>query len=127
VYGFKHPAGGKTGTTNEWTDAWFVGFSKQMVTGVWVGLDQPALSLGTGQTGARAALPIWAQFMKAAHDLLEFPPVEFERPAGIVEIDICDTTKKRASPYCPTRFTELFNQKYQLPELCPMHSGVSRR
>ncbi|MBU1653200.1 PBP1A family penicillin-binding protein, partial [bacterium] len=69
-YGFKRPAAGKTGTTNDYTDAWFVGFTPQLVAGVWVGLDDPAVSLGHGESGATAALPIWAAFMKTAYDTL---------------------------------------------------------
>jgi len=60
-----HPLGGKTGTTNNFTDAWFVGFSPSVTCGVWVGYDNEQ-SLGEGETGARAALPIWTEFMKAA-------------------------------------------------------------
>jgi penicillin-binding protein 1A len=59
------PVAGKTGTTNEWSDAWFIGFSPSLTCGVWVGFDDKRLSLGKGETGARAALPIWADFMQA--------------------------------------------------------------
>ena len=61
----KHPLGGKTGTTNDYTDAWFVGFSPSVTTGVWIGFDDRQ-SLGEKETGARAALPMWMDFMKAA-------------------------------------------------------------
>jgi penicillin-binding protein 1A len=61
----KYPLGGKTGTTNDYTDAWFVGFSPAMTCGVWMGYDEKR-SLGTGETGAHAALPIWMDFMKVA-------------------------------------------------------------
>ncbi|MHB1022829.1 MAG: penicillin-binding protein 1A [Acidobacteriaceae bacterium] len=60
-----HPLGGKTGTTNDFTNAWFIGFSPSVTCGVWVGYDEPK-SLGNRETGARAALPIWVDFMKAA-------------------------------------------------------------
>lgn len=73
------PVGGKTGTTNKYTDAWFLGFTPSLTAGVWVGYDDPALSLGRGETGARAALPIWLQFMKevlAGKPVEEFPNVE---------------------------------------------------
>lgn len=65
VAALHHPLGGKTGTTNNFTDAWFVGFSPSTTCGVWVGYDSRE-SLGEGETGARAALPIWTEFMKAA-------------------------------------------------------------
>jgi penicillin-binding protein 1A len=61
----KHPLGGKTGTTNDYTDAWFIGFSPSVTCGVWVGYDSRQ-SLGEKETGAVAALPIWADFMRAA-------------------------------------------------------------
>jgi penicillin-binding protein 1A len=67
------PLGGKTGTTNEFSDAWFMGFSPSLTTGVWVGYDDNAISLGNKETGARAALPMWMEEMKVA---LEGKPVE---------------------------------------------------
>jgi penicillin-binding protein 1A len=67
------PLGGKTGTTNKFSDAWFIGFSPSLTTGVWVGYDDNAISLGNKETGAQAALPIWIELMKAA---LEGVPVE---------------------------------------------------
>lgn len=62
------PAAGKTGTTNDFTDAWFMGFTPQLTAGVWVGYDDKQISLGKKETGARAALPVWLEFMKAAMD-----------------------------------------------------------
>jgi penicillin-binding protein 1A len=61
----KHPLGGKTGTTNDFTDAWFIGFSPSITCGVWVGFDEKK-SLGAKETGAKAALPIWMDYMKVA-------------------------------------------------------------
>jgi penicillin-binding protein 1A len=61
----KHPLGGKTGTTNDYTDAWFIGFSPSVTTGVWIGFDNRE-TLGDKETGAKAALPMWMDFMKAA-------------------------------------------------------------
>jgi len=78
--GLKLPLGGKTGTTNDFTDAWFVGFSPAMTAGVWVGFDEKK-SLGPRETGARAALPIWMQFMSAA--LAGRDPGEFQPPLGL--------------------------------------------
>lgn len=60
------PAAGKTGTTNDYSDAWFMGFTPSMTAGVWVGFDDKRNSLGKGETGARAALPIWLEFMQTA-------------------------------------------------------------
>src|SRR5436309_3695667 len=63
--GMKYPLAGKTGTTNDFTDAWFIGFSPSMTCGVWVGFDEKK-SLGNKESGSRAALPIWKEFMKIA-------------------------------------------------------------
>jgi penicillin-binding protein 1A len=74
------PLAGKTGTTNEQNDAWFIGFSPEIVTGVWVGFDQKKM-LGDKETGGRAALPIWIGYMNAA--LAERPATDFPMPQGI--------------------------------------------
>jgi len=89
----KYPLAGKTGTTNDFTDAWFIGFSPTMTTGVWVGYDEKK-SLGAKETGARAALPIWMDFMKVAlagKDPGEFlPPPELPAPVAR-RVDTPDT------------------------------------
>ena len=77
----KHaPLAGKTGTTNDYTDAWFVGFSPKLTTAVWVGRDNHK-SLGKKEAGSRAALPIWIDFMEEA--LTKYPGGSFKRPPGI--------------------------------------------
>jgi penicillin-binding protein 1A len=91
--GLGRPVAGKTGTTDNYTDAWFVGFSPHLVVGVWVGFDQQQ-RLGKDETGARAALPIWAEFMKQA--LEEEPADRFVRPAQLVEVPIDPLTGLRA-------------------------------
>jgi penicillin-binding protein 1A len=73
----KYPLAGKTGTTNNFTDAWFVGFSPSITCGVWIGYDEKKF-LGAKESGARAALPIWMDFMKAA--LAGKDPGEFQPP-----------------------------------------------
>ena len=85
--GMKYPLAGKTGTTNDFTDAWFVGFSPSTTCGVWVGYDEKK-SLGNKETGSRAALPIWMNFMKvalAAKDPGQFqpPPASVSSPAKV--------------------------------------------
>src|SRR5439155_26523528 len=75
AFGVRGAVGGKTGTTDDYHDAWFVGFSTSVVAGVWVGFDQPA-SIGREAYGARVALPIWAEFMKRVAPTL--PPGEFK-------------------------------------------------
>ena len=84
----KLPLGGKTGTTNDFTDAWFVGFSPSMTSGVWIGYDEKK-SLGAKETGARAALPIWMNFMKVA--LAGREPGEFQPPPATAAAQKVDT------------------------------------
>ncbi len=122
-YGFFRPAGGKTGTTNNFTDAWFIGFTPQIVAGVWVGMDDPAVSLGPGQAGAVAALPIWAPFMKMAHDTLNLPIEDFRIPPGVVHVEICNDTKKIATEFCPNIVKEVFERKTAPTEKCTKHRG----
>jgi penicillin-binding protein 1A len=74
----KHAFGGKTGTTNGFTDAWFLGFSPSVTCGTWIGFDNPSQSLGDKETGAKAALPIWMDFMKVA--VADKPNEQFARP-----------------------------------------------
>jgi penicillin-binding protein 1A len=88
------PLGGKTGTTNGYFDAWFIGYSTQVATGVWVGNDAET-SLGRGEVGTRAALPIWIEYMKSAHN--ELPAENFPVPEGIVFANIDNDTGKLAS------------------------------
>jgi penicillin-binding protein 1A len=123
VYKFMHPAGAKTGTTNEYTDAWYITFTPELVAGVWVGLDDPAMSLGPRQSGAVAALPITAPFMKTAVDTLHIPPTLFERPPGIVNVEVCLETQKLATEYCPTVISDICDVRYLPRETCDVHTG----
>lgn len=125
-YKFYISAGGKTGTTNDFTDAWFVGFTPHLVAGVWVGFDDHSLTLGNGMAGAIAALPFWGQFMKTAYDSLNFPPANFKEAANVFKIKICKETKKLPTPYCPETIEELFNVKYKPTETCDVHVGPKR-
>ena len=75
------PLAGKTGTTNDFQDAWFMGFSPYLLTGCYIGFDQPK-PMGKGETGGRAALPIWLGYRKVVEN--DYPPEDFARPAGIV-------------------------------------------
>ena len=119
-YNFYHPAGGKTGTTQNWTDAWFVGFSKQIAAGVWMGVDDPRVSLGEGQDGSKAALPAWASFMAKAHDTLGYRRVNFDRPDGVIDYTICSTTKDRPTNLCPTE-KEIFIKGTEPSQVCKTH------
>ncbi len=101
------PSAGKTGTTQDYTDAWFIGFTPQITSGVWVGYDDKQISLGKKETGARAALPIWMQFMKNA--LEGQPEVEFANVVPLeqqaneheVHVDTPDTAPTEDEPRAP--------------------------
>jgi penicillin-binding protein 1A len=120
---FYEVAGGKTGTTNDHTDAWFVGFTPHLASGVWVGFDDPSLTLGPGETGATSALPFWATFMKSVYDSLDFPPKKFAESPNVVKIKICKSSKKLITNYCPEVVEELFNLKFVPTEVCDEHEG----
>lgn len=93
--GLKRKVGGKTGTTNDFVDAWFVGFSPEVVTGVWTGFDNPR-TLGKGEVGSRAALPAWNDYMAAA--LERYKQDDFVVPKGIVFVRIDPKTGALAGP-----------------------------
>ena len=114
--GFALDAAGKSGTTNDLRDAWFVGFTPELLTVVWVGFDdnQPL-----GLSGSTAALPIWTEFMKAA--LAGHPNASFEVPEDIVFVDIDHDTGKLATPNCPRVFGESFIAGTEPIEFCPLH------
>jgi len=86
---FDQPTAGKTGTTQNWADAWTLGFTPYYTTAIWFGFDRGGTnSLGVNQTGAVTSGPVWAQYMKEIHDGL--PPREFVRPEGIVEVTVTE-------------------------------------
>ncbi|MFH1760671.1 MAG: PBP1A family penicillin-binding protein [bacterium] len=101
--------GGKTGTTNDYSDAWFIGFTKQLTTSVWVGTDT-RFSIGEGRSGAIAALPVWANFMVTIHDSLEprLPEESFVRPEGIITATICKQSHQSVNSTCPDHYEEVF-------------------
>lgn len=119
-YKFNRPAAGKTGTTQGWSDAWFVGFTPQIAAGCWFGVDDFKVPLGPGQDGSRAALPAWARFMKAAHDTLGLPVEKFAKPTGIEDNEICSVTKKLPLPACPVE-TEIFKSGTEPTQKCKVH------
>jgi 1A family penicillin-binding protein len=118
--GITFPVAGKTGTTNEFKDAWFVGFSSSLVVGVWVGMDQPK-SIGRDAYGSRYAAPIWADFMRrAARTRL---PAAFDEPGGLQEVTLCRISYQRPVEGCPT-YTEYLKPGDAAPtRLCTIHQG----
>jgi penicillin-binding protein 1B len=114
--GFKLEAAGKTGTTNDLRDAWFVGFTPELLTVVWVGFDdnQPV-----GLSGAQAALPIWTPFMMRA--LAGRTTMPFEVPEGVTFASICTASGKLAAAHCPTTISEAFVAGTEPMEQCLLH------
>jgi penicillin-binding protein 1A len=118
--GVNFPAGGKTGTTDDFKDAWFVGFSSSIVAGVWVGLDQPA-PIGPDGYGARYALPIWSEFMRDAARVSA--PGSFAVPEGVRETRLCRVSHLLATEGCPA-YLEYFKERDVLPAgPCGIHGG----
>ena len=118
--GIRGPVGGKTGTTSENRDAWFVGFNSSVVVGIWVGFDQPQ-KIFEGASGSRVALPIWADFMRRTARRL--PAAAFEPPDQLRREHICLLSYRRALDGCPT-YVEYFKDGDDVPsQLCPIHKG----
>ena len=118
--GFTKTGAGKTGTTNDNTDAWFCGFTPSFCGGVWVGFNEP-ISMRRGATGARMALPIWASFMgKITNERGEEP---FIRPPGIEEKIVCLETGMLATSSCDSLATEVFLPGSYPQALCDKHGG----
>ena len=133
--GFRLPAAGKTGTTNDFNDAWFIGYTPTLVTGVWVGFDQPRTILPRG-FAADVAVPMWAAYMKAATKDAE--PDWFTPPPGVVSTRVCRVSGQLASDGCngvdvvnddgvierrSMVYTEYFARGTAPTVTCEIHSG----
>jgi penicillin-binding protein 1B len=115
-WGFTRPAAGKTGTTNDFKDAWFVGYTPDILAVVWVGFDNQSK---LGLSGAQAALPIWTDFMKRATE--GTPVTDFTPPSGIKIVDIDPLSGHPATPNCPQVIREAFFEGEEPPGTCPLH------
>ena len=123
-YHFVRRAAGKTGTTDNYSDAWFIGFTPDLVCGIWVGFDEMK-RITEGGTGARVALPAWAEFMKAAQK--GKPVLEFQEPERITHARICTKTGLLATDACPNTRDEVFVEGTEPAEFCGMHKlGIDR-
>ena len=135
--GFRLPAAGKTGTTNDYLDAWFIGFTPKLAAGVWIGFDQPRTIVANGYA-ADIAVPMWGRFMKAATK--GHKPEWFSRPRGIIGVDVCRISGRLPADGCgavdvvkddgtiETRsmvYTEYFVRGTQPADECPLHPGRS--
>jgi penicillin-binding protein 1A len=126
---FSLPAAGKTGTTNDYGDAWFEGFTPHLAAGVWVGFDDNRIKFGSADgQGGRAAAPIFGRFMRYTYDDPEIGLQldYFKEPEGIITDTICVDTKKKAREFCPEKTTEIFNSKYPIGQ-CDVHTSPSWR
>jgi penicillin-binding protein 1A len=135
--GFMLPAAGKTGTTNDYVDAWFVGFTPKLVTGVWIGFDQPKTIIRNGYAG-EIAVPLWGSFMKVA--TRDDKPEWIPRPGSVTTANVCRISGKLPNGGCDhvdvinrdgaieTRsmiYTEYFVKGTQPIEVCPLHESRS--
>lgn len=120
--GFTAPAGGKTGTTNDGNDVWYIGFTPDLVTGIWIGFDQPKKIKANAQGGILAA-PAWTAMMKEIYDRRPVPPA-WPRPEGLAALDIDRSTGYKATPFCPKdeHYIESFVPGTEPAQFCPVHS-----
>lgn len=115
------PAAAKTGTTTDWRDNWTLGYTPELVAGVWVGNADSEPMYGI--TGVSGAGPIWHDFMEQMHE--GQPPREFERPEGIVKLEVCSLSGLVPSADCPHMRVELFVSGREPTEMCAMHQRIA--
>lgn len=117
--GFELPAAGKTGTTDNFTDAWFIGFIPGLTTGVWVGYDYPK-RIGNHASGAGVALPMWVDFMESIAD--STVNYKFTQPDGVVHRYVCVESGQLATQRCPEVREEVFKRSNAPSRRCKLHS-----
>lgn len=113
---FTRMGAGKTGTSNDWKDAWFVGYTPELATGIWIGFDSFKYSLGNNQVGGRIAAPIWGKYMVEA--LKTIKPTWYKKPNNIVNVNICTVSGKLPSASCYSIKSELFIRDKIPNEIC---------
>ncbi len=121
--GFTYPAAGKTGTTDTYTDAWFIGYTTDLVAGVWVGYDLPTPIMQHNAGGGRIAAPAWTTFMRDVYDRRS-PPADWERPDSLVTREVDWSNGYIATPFCPqtVRHWDWFYPGTEPTQSCPVHS-----
>jgi len=115
------PAAGKTGTTNDFVDAWFIGFTPNLVTAVYIGNDDRK-TLGNKMTGGVAAAPVWAKFMKNA--LKNTEKKDFLQPDNIIKISVCKESGLLATDSCPKTLTGAFIKGTEPTSYCTIHQKI---
>jgi penicillin-binding protein 1A len=121
--GFTYPAAGKTGTTDTYTDAWFIGYTTDLVAGVWVGYDLPTPIMQHNAGGGRIAAPAWTTFMRDVYDR-RTPPADWERPDSLITREVDWSNGYIATPFCPqtVRHWDWFYPGTEPTQSCPVHS-----
>ena len=117
--GFTLPAAGKTGTTNDYVDAWFIGYTPHLATGVWIGFDKPKTIIANGFAG-ELAVPLWARFMKTA--TAADKPDTFAVPDGVTAVAVCRLSGQLPGPACDRVVTEYFVRGTAPTQMCQQHS-----
>ena len=121
--GFTLPAAGKTGTTDDYTDAWFIGYTPELVAGVWIGYDLQQRILEHNAGGGRITAPAWTAFMRDVYDRRP-APADWVRPDSLVTREVDQTNGYLASPYCPleVRHWDWFYPGTEPTQVCPVHA-----
>lgn len=119
--GIDFPCAGKTGTTSDYRDSWFVGYTTDLVVLAWIGYDD---NKATGLSGASGAMRIWAHFMREIRPFIN--PQPFYPPSGVIKVEICEASGALATPYCPSTREEYFIKGTEPSTQCPLHgSGLN--
>jgi len=120
--GFTVPSAGKTGTTDDYTDAWYIGFTPELVTGIWVGYDAPQ-RLMNNAGGGRIVAPAWTAFMRDVYDRRP-PPADWPQPDSLITREVDWSNGYLASPYCPldVRHWDWFYPGTEPTQFCPVHT-----
>ena len=125
--GFNHATGGKTGTTNDYTDAWYIGFTRKYTAGIWIGIDDHS-TMGPGHTGADDAVPVWIDLMRFAER--DRRPVDFlrdfPRPAGILDLKVCSISGLLAQPFCTETTQDFYIAGHEPTEACTLEQHAKK-
>jgi len=114
---------GKTGTTNNWKDAWFLGFTSDLSTGLWIGYDKLGLSLGIGQAAGGIAAPVWGNYMREA--LKNEPVSDLPVYAALKEMTVCSNSGLLPGPSCKSTMSEVFIPEFAPDTICSTCSNLN--
>jgi len=116
------PCGGKTGTGNDYKDAWFIGFTPYICCGIWIGFDSEETTLNRNYgTGATAALPVWVDFMLKASDIRGYPKGKFQLSDKVSVVLLCKDSNLRATDACPETYPEYYIRGSEPARFCTVH------